>query len=721
MEWLWVPTREADRRRAQQQKEARRRYELNHPEHHKSDPRKNHHGTKKVLKENLMFIVWDGEGPQDTRYSLFGNSEGMEICYPTLSTIDCLNLILEAGEQYPAAYAVHVGFGFDYDVSNIIKDLPWRQITALKKYNRTVWNGYEIEHIPHKWFAVKRGKVKVKIFDVYLFFMSRLVDALEKWEIGPWKTTAGVSASVPLRSTGKSSYVPDASDSSALIPRMILQNTDSSEVPSLASALTMNDREMVEAFKEVRGSFLWKDISQIRLYMRLELKYTRSLMERLRDVFTAAGYLPDSWHGPGALARMALKRHNVYDAMAICPAEVRIAARYAYVGGRFSPHLVGHMGTGIFCADRNSAYPYATLELPNLSRGTWRRGKKFEPGKFAMYHIRYQSTPRAFAIYPLPKRGKNAEVVWPYRVTGWYWTPEAETVSTDSEAEFLEAWVFDEDDETDRPFAWIAEYFRRRLMLKRQGNPAEFTFKLIINAVYGQLAQRAGWDRNKNEAPRSHQLEWAGYVTSHCRAAMYRLTQLVGEDNVISIDTDGITTTKPVPLPPEEVGSELGQFGVDEYEDGVFWQSGMYALKDDGVWVKARTRGIPKGDVGAEHMLAALKEGNHVLRSSRNRFNGYGSIAYNSREKMNTWSQSTASYVLGGNGKVSHNSKLCPKICDGEIHKLMNLNMLYGPFTDPVSEPHFLPWLENAKEMAMQKNLIDDMTLFGEDWAEEYA
>jgi len=696
--FLFVPTAYVEQRERDRLKRAR--YEAKHP------GRSHHKKRERVNKAEREFIVWDGEGPQDTGYSLLGNSEGGELCYPHLKTRDCLEFLLSEAETYPDG--IHVGFAFNYDVSCILGDLPERCFRALREYTRTTWEDYEIEHIPGKWFGVKQGRRRIRIFDVFSYFNKSLIATLEEWKIGPWKDsiTTGRTQDSP-----KFVSVPDASDSSALIPRTVLVNIQQSSVPSYESVLAMSEREIVEVFKSARGSFAWADIKAQTIYMRLELKYMKMLMERLRETFSAAGYLPDSWHGPGALARMALKRHNVYQAMSLSPPDVQIAARYAYYGGRFSPHLCGHPGTAIYSADINSAYPYAATFLPNLARGRWRRVHQFEPGKFGVYHIEYESHPEPFRIYPLPYREKNGGVVWPYRVTGWYWAPEAKLVAEDSDARFLEGWVFDEEDETDRPFGWLTEYYRRRKMLKRQGNPAEYTFKLIINSVYGQLAQRKGYDRKKNTAPDSHQLEWAGFITSMCRAMVYRLALAVGEDNVISIDTDGVYATKPFPLPASVIGSELGQWEVDEYEDGIFWQSGMYTLKDDGVWVKAKSRGIPRGSMDPSALVEALREGSFVLRTVKSKFVGYA-LANGDRAKLNTWIREPAEYVLGGNGKVQHNRKMCPKICDGEVHKLMNVNMRYGPFTDPNSHPHFLPWLENAKEMRITKKIGDSMTLF---------
>jgi DNA polymerase type B, organellar and viral len=673
-------------------------------------PNRSHHGKddsikgRERLRSQKVFIVWDGEGPQDTGYSLFGNSEGMEVCKPGLSTLECLNLIIETEQKFPDA--IHVWYGGNYDVSNILKDLPWRHLSQLAKFTRCVWRDWQFEYIPHKWFKVRHGMVNATIYDVVSFFGCALVTALEKWEIGPWKN-------VPARGV---ETIKDGTSPSVI-------TTPNAQLPSIETLRKMTERQIVEVFKQRRSTFTWSEIQQIAIYMRLELKYTKLLMEKLREAFEVASYVPLSWHGPGALAREALKRHKVYDAMAETPPEVRIASRYAYFGGRFSLHLAGHFHSTIYAADRNSAYPYACTLLPNLQKGKWRRVSTFEPGKYGVYHIAYQypidcltSSADGYRIYPLPKRLSHGGVCFPYNVTGWYWSPEAEMVSNDPNAVISEGWVFDEDDPTDRPFAWMHEYYRRRRILKQQGKAAEYTFKLIINAVYGQLAQRAGWDRRHNAAPRSHQLEWAGFVTSHCRAAMWTLAdqcERVKPGSVISIDTDGIMATVPIPIPDDEIGTELGQYTTEEWDEGVIWQSGMYALKEQGEWTKGKTRGIARGTFDPASLVKAVQDGKQYITITRHKFVGFGLALAQDLSLVNTWVDEDIEYKLGG---PEHNDVLCPQnpACHDGIHRLWKINPSDNPrlFRQQHSEPHYLPWLAAKEEMRNQKMIMDSLTLF---------
>src|SRR5271170_3973366 len=205
------------RRRLEQERirKAKTRYRWN-------DQRSAHHDSKR-------FVGWDGEGPRDAGYALFGNSDGDEICQPFLPTAQCLELLVSHKQANPDT--IDVWFGGDYDVSMILTDLPRRNMAALHVYNKTVWQEYQLEHIPHKWFKVRRGEITVTLFDIHSYFDSGYFDALESWEIG-----------------------------------------------------TPEQREIIREGKKGRADFVWADIASIRAYFRLELQLMPPLCDRLRSV-----------------------------------------------------------------------------------------------------------------------------------------------------------------------------------------------------------------------------------------------------------------------------------------------------------------------------------------------------------------------------------------------------------------------------------------------------
>lgn len=660
---------------------------------HPREDRTNEYASNNARREKIatddrlsrLFIFWDGESPQDSGYSFFANSVGYELLHPYLSTEECFQLIMDTALEYPKA--IHVSFGFNLDVSFMVKDMPRMQLSALHHYNATIWKDWQIEHIPHKWFSLRNGDVHVKIYDYHTFFPGSYTKALIDFGVG-----------------------------------------------------TREERARIAQEKARRSEFLWRDIAEIADYCRLELKLGPLLGNALRDaLYAGSNYVPKSWHGPGAIARMALERHKVYDAMAKCPAPVRVATQYAFAGGRFEQLIAGHAERTVYEADINSAYPYyaATL-LPNLAKGKWRKGRNYEPGKFGVYHIRYNAEPDRYRLYPLFRRDADKTVCWPNEVDGWYWAPEAELVADDKDAKFKEAWIFDEDDDSDRPFAFLADYYLHRKAADRAGSIAAYTFKILINAIFGQLAQRAGWNREKNMPPKSHQLEWAGTITSACRAAVYRAAIQCGED-LVSIHTDSVQSFRPLDF--LATGSALGEWKLTKFSEGIFWQSGVYYLREDlgypeGLgygWCKAKTRGIPKGAYTPEDLLHSLKA-KESLRISKKVFVTYGLADAGQYDKMNTWQLEPHELEFGGTGKrmhqetgiggISHCAEVCSLIPGGDLHRLVQYDF-EGLLNGVKSHKHHLPWLDGEDKAISE---FDDMIMFDadhldpeEEWIREYA
>jgi hypothetical protein len=602
----------------------------------------------------------DGESPKDAGYALMGTSKGDEICHPFLKTKEIFDFLIDCERKYPDA--IWFGFGFNFDSSHAVEGLSRRAITALHNFGRTVWDGYEIEHIPHKWFRLKHGEVSIKIFDVHSFFAGSYVRALVDFNIG-----------------------------------------------------TPEELAILTSEKARRAKFLWAEINEIRDYMRLELKLGPPLMDKLRQAFfDGGGYVPRSWHGPGAVARLALTRHKIYDAMATTPIDVRIAARYAFAGGRPELFRAGHAEQTIYEVDMNSAYPHYATMLPDLAHGKWRHGREYEPGKFGVYHISYYDPdPDPMKPQPLFRRFSDYSTSYPNRVEGWYWAPEAELVANSPNAKFIDSLIFDETT-SNRPFAFLADYYDHRQRLKASGSKAEYTYKLIINSIYGQLAQRTGWDRKRNRAPKSHQLEWAGFITSGCRAAVYRAALSCG-DKLVSINTDAVIALCPIEV---DIGNALGQWKPSEFNDGIFWQSGIYTLHDGKEWSTNKTRGIPASAYDASTLLYCLAN-NEPLRLAKDTFITYGLADNGQMHKMNTWITEDSTYVMGGSGKRQHQDIMhtwCKRHC-GQLHLLTMLPFRTSALVDPMSHPHYLPWIDGKNS---DKDNMGDYVAFALDADDEW-
>jgi hypothetical protein len=599
--------------------------------------------------------------------------------------------MLDVEQNDPDVY--HVSFSFEYDANMILGDLPWRTLAILKDSNHCRWadpktnKRYRIEHVPHKWFRVSCDGISATIYDGFGFFHSSYIAALEKYGIGSESKRAAIAAG-----------------------------------------------------KAKRGRFTYSDIEMVKRYWSDEISLLPPLMECIRQAAYSGGYRISEWHGPGALAAYLLrdvgvsKWHSKWNKV---PLEVRHAIRAAYAGGRFTESLCGYYIGDVYTADLNSAYIYACSLLPRMDRGKWIRqiANTIDTGNladFGIYHIeldyrpnKYENSARAFGLpeppYPLFHRDKDHVLRWPRHTKGWYWSPEAKLVAGDPRARFLEAWVWNGDGS--QPFQFVNDAYNRRVEMQHQGNPAEKAYKWALAAMYGAFARRVGWNRQLRKAPPSHELAWAGWITSWCRATVYSPAGYSFKDGnrrgLISIDTDGVTST--VPFRPEElcngVGEGLGQWKLEKWTGILQWQNGIYWLRDsEGNWKDPKSRGIPKGTIPFKAALAAIEKMDYTSRPFthaelslvRTRFVGYGQALRGQFDKWRQWVTEPVTVNMGGKptGKAwhffpeCHACRLARRGIKPPAKSLEGLHTISLTVPSQLnSMPHNLPWLEDQPDL----------------------
>jgi hypothetical protein len=604
-----------------------------------------------------MFTAWDGEETRDAGYCLFGASvdgaapdASTTLQRPHLRSADMLDLLLEVASANPGAY--HVAYSFDYDVNWFLRDFSWPELITLRIKGAVNWNGYRIEHIPHKIFKVECDGFRVRVDDIFSFFRTRYDKALQKYEISePWI------------------------------------------------------REQITRGKDNRADFRYADIPEIREYWSLELTTMCQLMDQIETMARKAGFTRlKQWHGPGALAAYSLREHKTEQHMKASPAPVLRAALRGYAGGWFERFQCGYHTGWVGTADINSAYVYAMSLLPDLAQGHWSytSGSAVPDPKstrFGLFHVKWRADYAAYmrachgVPFPLFHRDNDGSIRRPLISDVWVWNPEAANCVATGYAEITEAWVL-EDDGT-YPFAWVADMYRTRLDMQRRGDPAEKILKWAMASYYGRFAQRTGWDKEKHpRPPRFHQIEYAGWITSWCRAAIYRAALDVGiRGGLVSVDTDGIISTVPFGDLDRGIGDGLGQWKTEEYDALIYIQNGVYWLRKDGVWEDPKLRGIPHVRMSPDVGLAGLR-GDGTICLDRHGFVGYGLALGGRRDEWRSWSDSPLRVSAVSAGSRVHTPRSC-RACkrgqrlDEALHDLMLV-----PNRDPVSKPHRLPWID---------------------------
>lgn len=552
------------------------------------------------------FIAWDGEGADVDgrhRYTLLAHVRGGAIENPKgLGTIECLEFMLNAD----VSDGINIVYGGNYDVNMILGDMPKDLLRTLYDTGKVYWREYRIEWRPGKQFSVKHGERKFRLYDVLPFFQRPFVTACDEYLGTEWEY-----------------------------------------------------RDQIIAGKKRRGTFTAEESEYVKEYNSAELRLLVRLASELRDRLNRVN-LPEinegirltRWDGPGAIATCLFQKYGVKKALGSVPEEVARAARHGYAGGRFEIIRQGHTDNTCYQYDINSAYPAAIKDLPCLAHGRWTRVERpTKPVRFGIYRIKANNISDDWTRpLPLWYRTRNGRVVYGNDVHNWYWTPEAQ-IALEYGLEIEEGWEYNQHCDH-KPFWFVPVLFDQRAELKRRKDGAHVGIKLGLNSLYGKLAQQVGWGYNDDgtlRIPPYHCLEWAGYVTSSCRAQLWRAAQLAPDD-VIAFETDAIFSRVPLNV---DIGSGLGQWEATDYTSLTYLMSGYYfASKPDGEQVE-KSRGVNKGSVSRMDAILAIENFAHI-DAEQTRFITLGQALHQNFDLWQQWITSPRRLTARIEGKRIH-------------------------------------------------------------------
>jgi len=411
-------------------------------------------------------------------------------------------------------------------------------------------------------------------------------------------------------------------------------------------------------------------MAEIERYMDAELENGVRLMNELRSRLHRVGLRVARWDGPGAIAVSLFQQHKIKDHLRRIEASESVAVRSAYFGGRFEVCKTGYQNATVYEYDVNSAYPWALQDVPSLAGGHWTEEYGFiDPGTdFALYYVRFRGLPENMTMpYPLPHRLANGNIVFSIHTTGWYWGPEVRVAQ-----EYVKkygGWLNVEKSRifhpaTDvKPFAFIGPLYEHRRQLKAAKDGAHVGIKLGLNSMYGKLAQQVGWSEDSRglHLPPYHQLEWAGYVTSRCRAAVYGAV-LQDLSSVIAFETDAMFTTRKLNV---REGNRLGNWEYSVFKDMAYLQSGTYFAKtvDD---TAEKTRGVDRGELTYDKALGALLRQDLHVPARLTRFNGLGIALAQNFEKWLVWETMEKNLSVFPGAKRSHFPEGCQQCMNGQ-------------------------------------------------------
>jgi hypothetical protein len=505
---------------------------------------------KRKQREPVPFAGVDGEGGDidgTHEYLLLRAGRHLLETGKPLTPYECFAFLADLPKD-----RIYVSFAFDYDVTMMIRRLPPSRVAALferKKrairdpktgketgqyYPVSVGGGlFQIDYMPHKEFKVRRkGGKWTTISDTFTFFQSSFVRALRKW-------------------------FDDSPQYSDHIDRIAV------------------GKEMRHDFGEVT--------EDEREYNALECVMLELLMERFRDLCTQLDIFPRKWQGPGNLVTAVFRREGLPSKFDIrVPLDVWKAANAAYYGGRFEASTYGLIQGPVYQYDINSAYASHYRDLPCLQHGRWEPITSLPDDNsifFATvrFHHRNEAT-----WYTVPVRSEKGTLLFPRTGAGTYWCHELNVLRQYADIEVESGFRYIRRCDC-RNFDWVYALYDERDRVGKDSGRGK-VLKTVLATIYGKLAQSKGHPIFANPI-------WSGLIVSHCRAKLVTAAlQMEGGRDVLMLATDGLFCTTRRNL---TVGSDLGEWTLEEHESLFIIQSGLYLMPD----VSPKTRGVPQSKI----------------------------------------------------------------------------------------------------------------------------
>ena len=300
-------------------------------------------------------------------------------------------------------------------------------------------------------------------------------------------------------------------------------------------ALNKEEFEVVTANKAKRGKFKPEDIEEITYYTSLELKGLVNMLDTIRASLRTAiegkSIELSKWYGAGAIANAALKLFLGKEGTAHLgnmgqysveqwedPNHFCNWVKRAYFGARIDLVKQGNHTGALYEYDIASAYPAIAAEIPTMKDGAWElvenptREDVFCASALSMFEVKTHNYASDLPFYALPFRTKSGAIMFPPIVWGYYMRDHVIAAykhydtfmvddrlldyhhyDADPKIEIVRAWIFHSASDY-KPLGFVRSMFDYRVeivKLNKKDSRGQ-VIKLLINAIYGKMAQRKG-------------------------------------------------------------------------------------------------------------------------------------------------------------------------------------------------------------------------------------
>lgn len=369
----------------------------------------------------------------------------------------------------------------------------------------------------------------------------------------------------------------------------IAQYYDGKSLDIVAESIGLSlDQEYLKLKKKRKIFSKWyysRHKKQIRAYCIEDCRLTKELSEYWISIFeTVFSFYPNNWISAGYLAEKVLINNDIsIPLFNELQYQIQEMARNTFYGGRFELIKKGYIGE-CYLYDLNSAYPYALTTIPDITQGKWFESKKIHRrAKIGFFFIEANISDKV-KIAPFPFVKKNRTICYPSGKFKTYVTlDELLMVKEDPEIKYtiLESWQFIPRKNCTHPFKnFIKKQYYKRLELRQEKNPLEKAIKVVLNSIYGKMAQRTN-----NVIGNLFNPVIASYITGFTRRQLYEFTKKNKLDNfVVAYATDSVACHKKIPSLDSK---KLGKMKLDkDGKDVIFLSNGIYKFD---VW---KNRGI---------------------------------------------------------------------------------------------------------------------------------
>jgi hypothetical protein len=335
-----------------------------------------------------------------------------------------------------------------------------------------------------------------------------------------------------------------------------------------------------------------KNLDLVLKYCQRDAQLTLDLAKIVEGTFTGNGISFRTPISQAKISEMYVRDHYKYPKVPDSLKEAHSWAHKSYHGGLFWTLQRGYFHQPLYSFDINSAYPAVMATLPHWGNGEFKwvespspKEDGWKPNVYGWYACEFncpwipmEEFKDGYTIDICFRDKELNLVVNPKRII--YPNGNRRAVVTKAEYEWMKAhnyncrfitgleWHFKQEKYTS-PFEWMPKMYKKRKEIVKTDKTGmlQYALKILLNGLYGKTAQaKKGMGILTN-------FFYASYITAITRLQVAEVA-LKNLSDVIEIATDSVTLTSDISA-EIPISKDLGAWGLDTYEEGLFIGSGM--------------------------------------------------------------------------------------------------------------------------------------------------